>query len=86
MPARAASPLRRASHCCEHIAPLSPATMRFMIGDVEVFFPYKYIYKEQHEYMKELYVSAVPPCPCLTAPVMQRLGRPRARPLCTRCW
>ena len=32
--------------------------MRFMIGDVEVFFPYKYIYKEQHEYMKELYVRA----------------------------
>ena len=30
--------------------------MRFMIGDVEVFFPYKYIYKEQYEHMKELHV------------------------------
>ena len=28
--------------------------MRFMVGDVEVFFPYKYIYREQYEYMVEL--------------------------------
>ena len=49
--------------------------MRFMIGDVEVFFPYKYIYKEQHEYMKELYVRACAPRPCCA------VARMRAVPL-----
>lgn len=28
--------------------------MRFMLGDVEVFFPYDYLYQEQHTYMHEL--------------------------------
>ena len=49
--------LPRASVLCEASGQeAKPDTMRFMIGDVEVFFPYKYIYKEQYEYMKELHV------------------------------
>jgi DNA excision repair protein ERCC-2 len=28
--------------------------MRFLIDDLEVFFPYSLVYKEQYEYMKEL--------------------------------
>lgn len=48
-------------------------TMRFMIGDVEVFFPYAYIYKEQYEYMLELKA-----CPRLVCCVAATLAEPVA--------
>lgn len=37
--------------------------MRFLLEDLEVFFPYDYIYPEQLEYMRALKVRILPDCP-----------------------